>query len=120
MPYTHFWIDFATLMTAISPLSAVPWYLSLTDGLDEPERLRIVRKASIVSFIILFGFLVGGEILLKLLGVSIDGFRIGGGLVLLIVGLRLVFSDIDNPSKQDSANRVGRGDIAVFPMAMPY
>jgi multiple antibiotic resistance protein len=119
MPYTHFWVDFATLMTTICPYSAVPWYLGLTDGLEPPERLRVLRKATLVAFAILFGFLVLGEIVLKLLGVTLDGFRVGGGLVLLIVGLRLVFSPIQDPNSRNTGFK-SSGDIAVFPMAMPY
>jgi multiple antibiotic resistance protein len=112
-------MDFAMLLTTINPLSAVPWYLGLTEGIQQQERLRILRKATIVSFFILLGFLMVGEIALKLLGVSVDGFRLGGGLVLLIVGLKLVFSDVDL-SRDPEEERKFRGDIAVFPMAMPY
>ena len=48
MSYTHFWVDFVTLLTTINPVAVVPLYLALTEGLEAQERTRVLRKATLV------------------------------------------------------------------------
>lgn len=119
MSYTHFWVDFATLLTTINPVGVIPLYLALTEGLEARERARVLRKAILVSVGILLAFLIAGEPLLNALGVTLDAFRIAGGLILLLIGLRMVFADNHEQGSKPEAEKARR-DIAVFPLAMPF
>ena len=119
MSYTHFWVDFVTLVTTINPVAVVPLYLALTEGLEAQERTRVLRKATLVAAGILLVFLVAGETVLNALGVTLDAFRISGGLILLFIGLRMVFADGHEQGSTLEAGKVTR-DIAVFPLAMPF
>ena len=39
MSYSHFWVDFMTLMTTINPVAVIPLYLSVTEGMKARERV---------------------------------------------------------------------------------
>ena len=119
MIYSSFAMDFVTLLTTINPVAVVPLFLSAAEGLDEQERRRALRKAIVVAAGILLVFLIAGELLLGALGVSLDAFRIAGGLVLLLIGLRMVFAEIKQPSEKPEVVQAGR-DISVFPLATPF
>ena len=74
--FTHFWIDFVTLLATMNPIAVIPAYITLTDGLAPAARTRVLRRAILVSAAILLVFLIVGEIFLNALGVTLDAFRI--------------------------------------------
>jgi multiple antibiotic resistance protein len=119
MSYSHFWVDFVTLMTMINPVAVIPLYLSVTEGMSARERVMALRKATLVATGILLAFLIAGEPMLNALGVTLDAFRIAGGLILLLIGLRMVFAEARGPASNPDAAKAPR-DIAVFPLAMPF
>ena len=44
---------FTSFFTLTNPLGTMPVFLTMTNGLDEEERKHIVKRATIISFIIL-------------------------------------------------------------------
>ena len=116
--FTHFWIDFVTLLATMNPIAVIPTYITLTDGLAPTARTRVLRRAILVSAAILLVVLIVGEFYLDALGVTLDALRIAGGLVILLVGLRMVFDDGRQPEPTRETDATSR-DIAVFPLAMP-
>ena len=117
--FTHFWIDFVTLLAVMNPIAVIPAYITLTDGLAPVARTRVLRRAILVSAAILLVFLIVGEFYMDALGVTLDAFRIAGGLVILLVGLRMVFDDGRQPDPTRETDATSR-DIAVFPLAITY
>jgi multiple antibiotic resistance protein len=116
--FTHFWIDFVTLLAVMNPIDVIPAYITLTDGLAPAARTRVLRRTILVSAAILLVFLILGELYMDALGVTLDALRIAGGLVILLVGLRMVFDDGRRPEATRETDATSR-DIAVFPLAMP-
>jgi multiple antibiotic resistance protein len=116
--FTHFSLDFATLLSIMNPVIVIPVYLKLTGKFEPAERERVLRRAMLVSALFLLIFLVVGQIVLNALGVSLDAFRIAGGLVLLLLGMSMIF-DVSPPAEPDPDEPTHGRDIAVFPLAMP-
>ncbi|MCX6126691.1 MAG: MarC family protein [Proteobacteria bacterium] len=110
--------DFITLFVAIDPVGTAPLLVPLLSHLSEPERRRIVFRASAIASVVLGGFALFGHVLLASMGISFAAFRIAGGVVLFIVGARMIFEEPDH-SPKPGHRELGR-DIAVFPLAMPY
>ena len=54
--------------------------------MNDKERKRIVKKATIVAFLILIGFTLFGQFIFKVFGLSANGFRVAGGIVILKIG----------------------------------
>ena len=77
---------FTSFFTLINPLGTMPVFLSMTTGMTESERKRIIMKATFVAFLIMISFTVFGQFLFQVFGLSTNGFRIAGGIVIMKIG----------------------------------
>ncbi|KLK89769.1 MarC family transcriptional regulator [Microvirga vignae] len=111
-----------TLLVTLDPPALAPMFISLTRGMNAEERRRVSIRAAIIAFCILAFFGLGGEILLRLLGVGIPAFRISGGLLLFWIAFEMVF-ERRNERKQHTADVAITEDhirnVAAFPLAIP-
>jgi multiple antibiotic resistance protein len=111
-----------TLLVTLDPVALAPIFVSLTRGMNASERRRVALRASLIAFGILAFFGLGGEILLRLLGVGIPAFRISGGLLLFWIAFEMVF-ERRNERKQHTADIAITEDhirnVAAFPLAIP-
>ncbi|PVE25299.1 MarC family transcriptional regulator [Microvirga sp. KLBC 81] len=111
-----------TLLVTLDPPALAPMFISLTRGMNADERKRVAIRAGIIAFCILAFFGLGGEILLRLLGVGIPAFRISGGLLLFWIAFEMVF-ERRNERKQHTADVAITEDhirnVAAFPLAIP-
>ena len=111
-----------TLLVTLDPPALAPMFISLTRGMNAEERRRVAIRASLIAFSILAFFGLGGEVLLRLLGVGIPAFRISGGLLLFWIAFEMVF-ERRNERKQHTADIAITEDhirnVAAFPLAIP-
>ena len=111
-----------TLLVTLDPVALAPIFVSLTRGMNASERRRVAVRASLIAFGILAFFGLGGELLLRLLGVGIPAFRISGGLLLFWIAFEMVF-ERRNDRKQHTADVATTEDqirnVAAFPLAIP-
>ncbi|MBM6596350.1 MarC family protein [Microvirga pudoricolor] len=111
-----------TLLVILDPVALAPIFISLTQGMTADERKRVAIRSSLIAFFILAFFGLGGEILLRLLGVGIPAFRISGGLLLFWIAFEMVF-ERRNERKQHTADIAITEDhirnVAAFPLAIP-
>ena len=77
---------FTSFFTLTNPLGTMPVFLTMTNGLTESQRQHIVKRATIVSFVILISFTLFGQFLFKFFGISTNGFRIAAGFIILKIG----------------------------------
>ena len=61
-------ICLTSFFTLTNPLGTMPVFLSMTKGIDNEQRARIVKRATIVSCVILISFNVCGQVVFSLLG----------------------------------------------------
>ncbi|MFQ5847567.1 MAG: MarC family protein [Candidatus Methylomirabilales bacterium] len=83
------------LFVAVDILGVLPVYLSLTVGVPVEERKRLPWQATLTATLVGVGFLLIGEPLFRVLGVSVADFQVAGGLLLLALSLH----DLLNPGK---------------------
>ncbi|WP_262297779.1 MarC family protein [Microvirga sesbaniae] len=111
-----------TLLVTLDPVALAPIFVSLTRGMNAAERRRVSMRACLIAFGILAFFGLGGEVLLRLLGVGIPAFRISGGLLLFWIAFEMVF-ERRNERKQHTADIAITEDhirnVAAFPLAIP-
>ncbi|MFZ8792070.1 MAG: MarC family protein [Thermosphaera aggregans] len=103
---------FTQLLAIMNPFSAIPTFISLTEGMSHRERVGIVRKAYLAGLIILMAFTLVGKYILEAFHVSIPGLRVGGGIILLTIALDML-------GEMPRTKQVNPGDIAVVPIATP-
>ena len=112
---------FVTLFVVIDPPGCAPIFAGLTSGMNGAHRRAMAVRAVGVAAIILIGFALFGEDLLRALGVSLESFRIAGGIMLFLIALEMVFEK-RTERREDRAEKVKgspESDISIFPMAMP-
>ena len=111
-----------TLLVTLDPPALAPIFISLTRGMTGAERQRVAMRASLIAFGILAFFGLGGEVVLRLLGVGLPAFRISGGLLLFWIAFEMVF-ERRSERKQHTADVAITEDhirnVAAFPLAIP-
>lgn len=109
------------LMVLVNPLSAAPIFLSLTPYNSARERRKIAQTASLTVVIAIALFTILGDMILKVLNISIGSFQVGGGILILLIAIAMMNAQ-PNPTKHnpEEAQEAGtRNNIAVVPLAIP-
>ncbi len=111
---------FIPLFAVIDPFAALPLYMSLTTGLSEAQKRKIVKEASLTAVVLLIFFAFLGIYILDFMGISIEALMIAGGLLMLLVSLEMV-KEGDKPrsTKKKVALHEETGDIGIVPLGTP-
>lgn len=113
---------FTTLFVVIDPPGLLPVLLALTPGMAAAERRRMALKGTLIATLILLGFALAGEPLLRLLGIGLPALRTAGGVMLLLIALEMVFerrAERRSRAAGELRSVGGADDISVFPLAIP-
>jgi multiple antibiotic resistance protein len=112
---------FVTLLVVVEPLGLAPIFLAATAGHGQASRKGIASRACLYAFGILTGAALGGEALLRAIGITLPAFRIAGGLLLFAIASEMVLGVRLGRDAETAAQVVGEnsGHIAAFPLAIP-
>jgi multiple antibiotic resistance protein len=106
----------------IGPIEVATIFLAVTPAFSSEARAKIAVIASVIGGLTLFLFALGGNALLRALGVGLPAFRTAGGILLLKMAADLVFlhhSQLSSLSKAEEDEAVHHTSIAVFPLSIP-
>jgi multiple antibiotic resistance protein len=121
MPLDYLISALVTLLVVVDPVGLAPTFLAVTNGLSPQHKRQVAVRASIIAAAILIGAALGGDWLLRMLGISLPAFRIAGGLLLFSIASEMVFGwRIER--EQHAAERAMEEhvrNIAAFPLAIP-
>ena len=117
LPYAL--LCFTSFFTLTNPLGTMPVFLTMTNGLEEKERQHIVKRATIISFIILIAFTFCGQFLFKFFGISTNGFRIAAGIIILKIGYDMLQARYTNTKLKDEEIKAYANDISITPLSIP-
>ena len=110
---------FTSFFTLTNPLGTMPVFLTMTNGMDEKERKHIVKRATIISFIILIAFTFCGQFLFKFFGISTNGFPIAAGIIIMKIGYDMLQARYTNTKLRDEEIKTYADDISVTPLSIP-
>jgi multiple antibiotic resistance protein len=108
---------FTTLLAIINPLEAIPVFLGLLQGKDDAEHRRVARQACIYALLLMFFFLIFGNVLLRLFEVPLSMVRVVGGVILMRIGFELFAPSATSNLIPHGGN--GSQNICFIPLAMP-
>ena len=110
-----------TLIVVVDPVGLVPTFLAVTKELPAPAQRRVARRASLIAALILAGAALGGDRLLRKLGISLPAFRIAGGLLLFALAAEMVLGLRIKRQSETAEQAVEEHvrNIAAFPLAIP-
>ncbi|MBI1243686.1 MAG: NAAT family transporter [Alphaproteobacteria bacterium] len=110
-----------TLLAILTPFAAIPVFLALTSGQDDRFRARTADMAATTVFIVLVVSALTGDVLLRILGTSLDAFRVGGGIVLFLMSLSMLNARVSavqqTPEEADEAGQ--KSALGVVPIGIP-
>lgn len=110
---------FTSFFTLTNPLGTMPVFLTMTNGLSEKERQHIVKRATILSFVILISFTLFGQFVFKFFGISTNGFRIAAGFIILKIGYDMIQARYSNAKLKDNEIKAYVNDISITPLSIP-
>ncbi len=111
-----------TLLVTLDPPGLAPLFIGLTLGMTRAGKHEVALRASIIAFVILAAFALGGRFVLEALGVTIPAFRIAGGLLLFYIAFDMVFA-LKAARRTEIVTDAMAIDhirnVAAFPLAIP-
>lgn len=111
----------SSLFVIMDPIAIVPTFLAMTPSDTAKQRMRMARIASMTAAGVLIAFALTGQLIFKLLGITIPAFQMAGSIVLLLVALdmlRAKRSDVKE-SREETEAGAAKDDIAITPLAVP-
>jgi multiple antibiotic resistance protein len=110
-----------TLLAILTPFAAIPVFLALTEGQPRGFRARTANLAAATVFSVLIVSAFTGDVILRVLGTSLDAFRVGGGIVLFLMSLSMLNAQLSpvqhSPEEADEAGQ--KSALGVVPIGMP-
>ena len=118
---TFFILAFSSLFTLVNPIGLSPVYLSLVEQFDEKERKQIALRGAVTAFIILIAFLLLGQIIFSIYGITVSAFKIAGGILFFRIGIQMLEARVSRtrstPSEETEAE--SKEGIAYTPIGIP-
>ena len=111
-----------TLLVTLDPPGLAPLFIGLTLGMTRAAKREVALRASVIAFVILAAFALGGRFVLGALGVTIPAFRIAGGLLLFYIAFDMLFAlkaERRSEIVTDAMAIDHIRNVAAFPLAIP-
>ena len=105
-------LSFIPIFVAVDAIGVLPIFASLTDGLVQRERTKIIIQSMLTASCLAIGFIFLGKVVFRFLGITVSDFMIAGGAILFC----LAIIDIINPVKE---RRVPSNDLGAVPLGTP-
>jgi multiple antibiotic resistance protein len=86
--WTSFIMTFVPLFIVIDAVGNIPFVITLSEDMDHKERWRLINIATATAGLVGLFFLFLGQLLLRVMGISVGAFAIAGGIVLLFLSIQ--------------------------------
>jgi MarC family membrane protein len=106
---------FILLLLVLDPFGSLPIYISVLGGVAPPRRRVLALRESLIAFAVLLAFMLGGQHFLHLMRLSERSLEVAGGVILLIIAMRMIFSNSGSAYAPDAEGR----EPFLFPLAVP-
>lgn len=103
------------LFLIMDPLGNIPLFLSLLKDVPPKRRRAVMVRELLIALAVLLMFLMGGQLILRLLQLREESISIAGGIVLFLIAIRMVFP----PAEGGIFGQAGEGEPFIVPMAIP-
>ncbi len=108
-----FILSFIALFVAIDVMAVIPLYMTLTERLNDLQRRRLLNQALLTAGAVALLFLLLGNFVFRIFGITEADFKVGGGIVLLTISVL----DLVTPNSDE--RRGGTSEVGVVPIGIP-
>ncbi|MCI5071810.1 MarC family protein [bacterium] len=115
-------ITISSLLSAVNPLGASMFFVSHPHVSSSRLTQKLMaKKASLSVFVILLLFSICGELVFKLVGITLNAFQIAGGVFVFGVALDMLKGKHVRAKTlpEEQADALEEEDISIIPLAMP-
>jgi multiple antibiotic resistance protein len=105
-------LSFIPIFVAVDAIGVLPIFVSLTEGIETKVKSKIIAQSMLTASGLAIGFILLGNEVFRLLGITMDDFMIAGGAILFC----LAITDILNPIKK---RRMPSADLGAVPLGTP-
>lgn len=117
-----FLVALPALFSIVNPLGGALIYNQVTADRGQAERVGLAWRVATYSAVVMLSALWVGASLMSFFGVSIEALRVAGGLVVAASAWEMLSNSKENESrkKEQAAPAAGAGDVAFFPLTLPF
>lgn len=90
--FNAFVLTFIPLFIVVDAIGNLPFVISLSEGLSDKERYKMIHVAILTASIVGLIFLFFGQAILKVMGIPPGALTITGGIILLTLSIRYILS----------------------------
>ena len=105
-------LSFIPLFVAVDAIGILPIFVSLTEGMDEKARTKVILQSMCTAIGLAIGFVLVGKLVFKFLGITIGDFMIAGGAILFCLAI------IDMVSATNE-RRIPGPELGAVPLGTP-
>jgi len=111
----------SSLFVIVDPVAVVPAFLAMTPNDTAEQRIRTARLACCVAAGVMLVFSFAGQLVFKVMGITMPAFQIAASILLLVVALDMVRAQRSRVQETHEETKAGteKTDIAVTPLAIP-
>lgn len=80
-------LSFVPLFVAIDAPMAIPVFVVMTEGAPKGRKIRLANEAVLAALLVAMVFLLAGNLLFHLIGITESDFKVAGGIVLLVLSV---------------------------------
>jgi MarC family membrane protein len=102
------------LLLVVDPIGNIPLFVSVLRRVEPARRTRVAARECAIAFAVLLVFVFGGDVLLRLFGLTDTSLTIAGGVILLLIAIRMVFR-----SGAEIFGKLPEGEPFIVPLAVP-
>lgn len=108
-----FWLCFVPLFVAVDAIGVLPLFMNLIQGVEKGRVRKIVMQSVATALAVALVFLAIGELILRLLGITVADFMIAGGALLFLLSL------YDLVTIEKHQRRVDSDSLGAVPVGVP-
>ncbi len=113
---------FGALFAIMNPITNLPVFLSVTDGLSVADQRKVAVKTAMYCIVLGTGFAAVGSQALGLFGISVDDLRVAGGLVVLMIGMNMLSGNESSAHHGTDGEKNAYPEpetVAFYPLSFP-
>ena len=115
-------MSFVSMFTTLNPVGATAFFLSNPETFEsEIYRKRIAKRAAVAAFLILMLFDICGQLVFRIMGVTISSFQIAGGIFVFTVAFDMLKGRNVRTKTlpEERIEAAHKDDISITPLATP-
>ncbi|MDP4238269.1 MAG: MarC family protein [Bacteroidota bacterium] len=108
---------FMAFFAIMNPIANIPIFVKLTEGQSEEKKKEVAKTSSIVAFLIVLAFILIGQYIFQIFGLTIPAFKVFGGVLIFFIGLDMLQSRKTNVNLE--GDMTFDDGLAISPLAIP-